>query len=69
MEQEKTELTGTALIGTGLIGTGPTAYEKPEITDLGDLFELTAGGTIRGGFDQLHPNNPKAVKCVITCFS
>jgi hypothetical protein len=45
------------------------AYEKPEVKDFGDLFELTAGGSIRGGHDQLYPNNPKAVKCVVTCFS
>jgi hypothetical protein len=47
----------------------PIAYEKPEIKDLGDLFELTAGGTLQGGHDQRFPNSPKAVKCVITCFS
>lgn len=47
----------------------PIAYEKPEIKDLGDLFELTAGGTVRGGHDQRWPNNPKAVKCIVTCFS
>jgi hypothetical protein len=47
----------------------PIAYEKPVVKDFGDLFELTAGGSIHGGFDQLHPNNPKAVKCVVTCFS
>jgi hypothetical protein len=50
-------------------GSLADVYEKPEIKDFGDLFELTAGGSIRGGFDQLHPNNPKAVKCVVTCFS
>jgi hypothetical protein len=58
MEQQKTEFE-----------VPKVEYEKPEIKDLGDLFELTAGGTIRGGHDQLYPNNPHAVKCVVTCFS
>jgi hypothetical protein len=47
----------------------PVEYEKPEVKDFGDLFELTAGGNIRGGFDQLHPNSPKAVKCFAPCWS
>lgn len=44
-------------------------YEKPEVKDFGDLFELTAGGTFRGGFDQLYPNAPRAVKCFLPCYS
>jgi hypothetical protein len=59
MEQKTPELSETRA----------SAYEKPEIKDLGDLFELTAGGNLRGGHDQRFPNSPKAVKCVITCFS
>jgi hypothetical protein len=47
----------------------PVDYEKPEVKDFGDLFELTAGGTLHGGFDQLWPNNSKAVKCFAPCFS
>jgi len=57
------------LRGVGNTGPEKLTYEKPEIKDLGDLFELTAGGTVRGGLDQRFPNSPKAVKCVITCFS
>ncbi len=59
MDLQKTEFAGPKKL----------TYEKPEIKDLGDLFELTAGGTVRGGHDQRFPNSPKAVKCVITCFS
>lgn len=33
----------------------PIEYEKPEVKDFGDLFELTAGGFIRGNADQLYP--------------
>jgi hypothetical protein len=47
----------------------PIEYEKPEVKDFGDLFELTAGGTESGGFDQLWPNNRQAVKCFAPCFS
>jgi hypothetical protein len=33
-------------------------YEKPKIEDLGDLVELTAGGTVIGGLDSLIPTDP-----------
>jgi hypothetical protein len=46
----------------------PVEYEKPEVKDFGDLFELTAGGAILGGLDQLLPSNPKIPRCN-TCFS
>jgi hypothetical protein len=44
-------------------------YEKPRVEDLGSLRELTAGGTVERGQDQRFPTNPKAVKCVVSCFS
>ena len=36
----------------------PTEYEKPKIEDLGDLVELTAGGSIVGGLDATLPTDP-----------
>ena len=47
----------------------PIAYEKPEIKDFGDLFELTASGSTRGGHDQADANDPEAVKRAAPRFS
>ncbi len=42
--------------------TGNETYEAPRVVDYGDLAELTAGGFIRLGYDQLWPNSQKAQK-------
>ena len=45
---------------------GEVKYERPEVTDLGTLRELTEGGTRRGFQDQLFPNSPRAVKGIFS---
>lgn len=42
--------------------TETETYEAPRVEDYGDLTELTAGGYIRLGYDQLWPNSTKAQK-------